>query len=52
MMSKLVYNVHTKRRKQTLQTGDVYMIPVQVSFRYEFIPVPTCSSVFVCMIPV
>ena len=28
------------------------MIPVRVSFRYEFIPVPTCSSVFVYMIPV
>ena len=26
------------------------MIPVRVSFRYEFIPVPTCSSVFVYMI--
>ena len=33
--------------------GGVYMIPVWVSFgRYEFIPVPTCSSVFVYMIPV
>ena len=28
------------------------MILVQVSFQYEFIPVPTCSSVFVHMIPV
>ena len=28
------------------------MIPVRVSFRYEFMPVPTCSSVFVYMIPV
>ena len=28
------------------------MIPVRVLFRYEFIPVPTCSSVFVYMIPV
>ena len=28
------------------------MIPVQVSFWYEFIPVPTCSSVLVYMIPV
>ena len=28
------------------------MIPVRVSFRYEFIPVPTCSSVFIYMIPV
>ena len=33
-------------------SGGVYMIPVRVPFRYEFIPVPTCSSVFVCMIPV
>ena len=33
--------------------GDVYMIPVRLSFRYEFIPVPlSCSSVFVYMIPV
>ena len=30
----------------------VYMIPVRVSFRCEFIPVPTCSSVFIYMIPV
>ena len=28
------------------------MIPVQVSFQYEFILVPTCSTVFVYMIPV
>ena len=28
------------------------MIPVWLSFRYEFIPVPTCGSVFVYMIPV
>ena len=28
------------------------MIPVRVSFRYEFITVPTCSSVFIYMIPV
>ena len=28
------------------------MISVRVSFRYEFIPVPTCSSLFVYMIPV
>ena len=28
------------------------MISVRVSFRYEFIPVPICSSVFVYIIPV
>ena len=28
------------------------MILVRVSFRYEFIPVPTCSSIFVYMTPV
>ena len=32
--------------------GGVYMIPVWLSFRCEFIPVPTCGSVFVYMIPV
>ena len=30
----------------------VYIVPVRVSFRYEFIPVPTCSSIFLYMIPV
>ena len=34
------------------ELGGVYMILVWVSFQYEFIPVPTCSSVFVYMIPV
>ena len=32
--------------------GGVYMIPVRVSFWYEFIPVLTYRSVFVYMIPV
>ena len=35
-----------------LDLGGVYMIPVRVSFWYEFIPVLTYRSVFVYMIPV
>ena len=27
------------------------MIPARLSFRYEFTPLPSCSSVFVYMIP-
>ena len=27
------------------------MIPARLSFRCEFTPVPSCGSVFVCMIP-
>ena len=31
--------------------GGVYMIPVRLSFWYEFTPVPSCGSLFVYMIP-
>ena len=30
--------------------GGVYMIPARLSFRHEFTPVPSCSSLFVYMI--
>ena len=30
---------------------DVHMILARLSLRYEFIPVPSCGSVFVYMIP-
>ena len=38
--------------RRTVAQGDVYIIPERVSFRYEFTPVPTCSSAFVYMKPV
>ena len=38
-------------RVQEIILGGVYMIPARLSFWHEFIPVPTCGSVFVYIIP-
>ena len=49
-LGRTIY-AQTPHQMTSVNLGVVYMIPARLSFRYKFIPVPSCVSLFFYMIP-